>query len=418
MNKRLRRGQFALLCLLLCVLTAAARAESLYVVDQARNAVHLYNEQNGGFVDAGDFATFGLDSPVAIAVGADGSVYVANSGSNTVHKFDTRGNDLGAIIAANLDGPTAIAINGAGQLAVANSGSNTVWFNGIVLSDGINAPSGLAFDAQGNLYIANRGDNTIRKYNGATDLGVFAAFGLNAPTGLAIDANGNVYAANYDDNTVRKFSAAGTDMGGVFFNNLDAPIALAYSGSVGLAVSNQGNETIAPSIPGFGVFTPRGLAFGPTPPVATLTGTLVFNGLVASAASQNVTFQFRDPGSGSFLFTRSASVPANGNFSLIAVPIQNYSLWIKPATFLAEVVSVTGSATTLSSVSAAFDGGDANNDNSVDSSDFGILIGAFNTDASISGGGYDKTADFNGDGFVDSTDFGTLISNFNGTGAP
>ena len=61
-------------------------------------------------------------------------------------------------------------------------------------------------------------------------------------------------------------------------------------------------------------------------------------------------------------------------------------------------------------------GGDANNDNSIDSSDFGILIGAFNSSSAVSGSGYDPTADFNSDGSVDSSDFGILIGNFNLTG--
>ena len=53
----------------------------------------------------------------------------------------------------------------------------------------------------------------------------------------------------------------------------------------------------------------------------------------------------------------------------------------------------------------------------VDSTDFGLLIGAFNSDASIPGTGYDPTADFNEDGFVDSTDFGLLIGNYGAIGA-
>ena len=56
-------------------------------------------------------------------------------------------------------------------------------------------------------------------------------------------------------------------------------------------------------------------------------------------------------------------------------------------------------------------------DKSVDASDFGTLIGAFNTDGAISGSGYDPTVDFNFDGLVDSSDFGLLIGEFNNTGA-
>jgi hypothetical protein len=60
--------------------------------------------------------------------------------------------------------------------------------------------------------------------------------------------------------------------------------------------------------------------------------------------------------------------------------------------------------------------GDANNDNSVDSTDFGILIGSFNTSVTSVGSGYDPTADLNQDGSVDSTDFGLLIGEFNSKG--
>ena len=61
--------------------------------------------------------------------------------------------------------------------------------------------------------------------------------------------------------------------------------------------------------------------------------------------------------------------------------------------------------------------GDSNNDNSVDSTDFGTLIGAFGGAGSVTGSGYDATVDFNFDGSVDSTDFGILIGEFNSMGA-
>ena len=108
------------------------------------------------------------------------------------------------------------------------------------------------------------------------------------------------------------------------------------------------------------------------------------------------------------------------NFS-IGVPPDVYdvtiqgSKWLKKSFYYirAYVSPIYGGTiyTTLS-------GGDANGDNSVDSSDFGILIGAYGSDASIPGSGYDPTADFNCDGMVDSTDFGILIGNFNETGSP
>jgi hypothetical protein len=78
-------------------------------------------------------------------------------------------------------------------------------------------------------------------------------------------------------------------------------------------------------------------------------------------------------------------------------------------------VTVTG-ATTLTDVTLP--AGDENNDSNVDSSDFGILIGACNSSASLPGFGYDSTGDFNFDGGVDSTDFGLIIGNYDVAGTP
>ena len=69
-------------------------------------------------------------------------------------------------------------------------------------------------------------------------------------------------------------------------------------------------------------------------------------------------------------------------------------------------------------ISTTLTGGDANGDNSVDSTDFGLLIGAYGSSAAISGNGYIAGADFDCDGLVDSTDFGILINNFGVIGAP
>ena len=147
-----------------------------------------------------------------------------------------------------------------------------------------------------------------------------------------------------------------------------------------------------------------------------VSGALIFEQIASVAPPQNVTFQLRPVG-GETPTTQSVSVPYTGAFRLV-VPNGNYTLWIKPDTSLAVSLPVDVSSGNASGLTAMMSGGDANNDNSVDSTDFGILIGAFNTQISLPGGGYDPAADFNGDGSVDSSDFGMLIGNFNTMGAP
>ena len=60
--------------------------------------------------------------------------------------------------------------------------------------------------------------------------------------------------------------------------------------------------------------------------------------------------------------------------------------------------------------------GDANGDNAVDTSDFGLLVGAYGSSIKVPGSGYDPAEDFNCDGSVDTTDFGLLVGNYGGIG--
>ena len=152
-------------------------------------------------------------------------------------------------------------------------------------------------------------------------------------------------------------------------------------------------------------------------PYASLTGTLQFDQLTPNAASQNVLFQFRDPVGGAALFSQIVSVPPSGVYALTPVPTQPYTIWIKPVKYLARTAPVVVSGNNFAPISLAFEGGDANNDNSVDTSDFGILVGAYGGAAGVFGSGYDVRADFNSDGYVDPTDFAILVEGYGETGA-
>ena len=112
----------------------------------------------------------------------------------------------------------------------------------------------------------------------------------------------------------------------------------------------------------------------------------------------------------------------SGNFSvpegLQITDGNSYRVGVKPLSMPGLAVLLPGNFV-VSTASPANVGvvplrlGDGNGDGSIDSTDFGTLIGAFNSSASIPGSGYDPTADYNGDGLVDSTDFGLLIGDFN-----
>ena len=148
--------------------------------------------------------------------------------------------------------------------------------------------------------------------------------------------------------------------------------------------------------------------------LASVSGTVLLEAV--NSAGHSITLKFR-PTDGGIPLTQTVTLDANGAFSVSNVPTGTYSLAIKGDKWLQAAVLIDTNSGSVSGIKANLTGGDANNDNSVDSTDFGILIGAFNSDASLPGSGYDARVDFNEDGLVDSTDFSILIGDFNAIGA-
>ena len=164
----------------------------------------------------------------------------------------------------------------------------------------------------------------------------------------------------------------------------------------------------------------------------TVTGKIAFEGVPVLAAANPFaslgTFHvaFRLPGTttaahladvnAQYALTPISGSPF-GSFTLSGIPQGTYDVAIKGDKNLRVLlpnVMVTAN-TTLPNVTLP--AGDANNDNTVDTSDFGILVGAYNGDSSVPGSGYELDADFNFDGVVDTSDFSLLVGEYNNTGA-
>ena len=148
----------------------------------------------------------------------------------------------------------------------------------------------------------------------------------------------------------------------------------------------------------------------------TVAGTLNLQAAPTTAPAQNFTFQFR-PTDGGATITKTVSVSGNGAFSIPAIPANKYILRVKGGFYLAATAPLDATNGPVSNANIALDPGDSNGDNSVDATDFGTFVGAYNSLASVPGSGYDATADFNYDGSVDATDFGLFVGVYGATGA-
>ncbi len=214
----------------------------------------------GGFSgDGGPATSAQLSQPHAVAVDAQGSVYIADSNNNRIRKVG-----LGGTISTLAGTGRASGFSGDG---------------GPATSAYLSSPRGVAVDGQRNIYIADYGNNRVRKVSPGGTITTFAGTGIQGfsgdggpatsaqlyqPHGVAVDAQGNVYIAEYRGNRVRKVSPGGTittlagtgkagfsgDGGPATSARLYAPAGVAVDGNRNVYIADQQNGRVRKVSPG------------------------------------------------------------------------------------------------------------------------------------------------------------------------
>ena len=199
-----------------------------------------------------------LNLPTGVALAADGSIYIADTGNARIRKAGADGNistvagnglfrtggDGGAATSAVLYQPTGLAVDSAGNFYISEQVHHRVRKvspDGIIQTlagtgdpgytgDGgpaknakLFGPAGLAADAQGNVYIADVDNSVIRMVSAYGTITTVAGNGrftytgdgvpatstaLFAPFGVAVDALGSLYIADTDNERIRRVDAA------------------------------------------------------------------------------------------------------------------------------------------------------------------------------------------------------------------
>lgn len=242
-----------------------------------------------------------LTQPRASIADAAGNVYVADTGADVIRKIT--GNTITTLAGngkpgsgdatapgqgrlAQFNSPAALALDANGNLYVADAGNNTIRVvhpdrSVITLvpnSSFLSNPSGVAVDAAGNVYVSNTGSSRVTKFlPTGVSAGTFAGSGqqlhgydgdgglataalLLNPTGLAYDnKNGILYIADTGNHCIRKvdssgkiFTAAGTcgqggvggDGGSATAAHLFTPYSVAVDAAGNLYIADTGNGMI------------------------------------------------------------------------------------------------------------------------------------------------------------------------------
>ena len=197
-----------------------------------------------------------FSDPSGVALDANGTLYVADTGNNTIREVTPVGTNwvvttlagrAGVLGSANGTGtnalfyrPFGVAVNSAGDVYVADTYNDTIrkvtpagvvttlaglagnagFVNGPGSSAQFNTPFGVAVDSATNVYVADTSNNAIRRITPAGAVTTLAGNGTSGtndgsaarfqdPYSVAVDSATNIYVADTYNFTIRKVTPVG-----------------------------------------------------------------------------------------------------------------------------------------------------------------------------------------------------------------
>ncbi len=258
---------------------------SLYIADTDNHRIQHITESGevvqvwGSFGDvtAGVAPGGTFNQPWGIALGGDGSVYVADTWNHRIQKFNAEGEFItmwGMFGQAETPtafwGPRDVAVTEDGQVLVTDTGNKRIVvfdeqgnFIAQFGSPGMNAgefdePVGLVLDTEGKLYVADTWNQRVQVFVSDTfnflplstwDLTAWYGQSLDNKPYLDVDENGNIFIADPEGYRVLVLSADGQALYywgdyGSDEKTFAMPASVALDGLGGIWVTDAGNSRV------------------------------------------------------------------------------------------------------------------------------------------------------------------------------
>ena len=188
----------------------------------------------------------GLNAPRGLAIGSDGTIYVADTFNSRIVKLDAAGNLL------------------------ATWGSRTPYGQTSSAPGTFNEPWGVAVDNEGNVFVADTWNHRVQKFNSNGEfLLEWSSAGLASegpdrlwgPRGIAVSPASHVYLTDTDNKRVAVFDAFGKylfEFGAAGGGRLDEPVGIAIGPDGRVFIADTWNLCVA-------VFTAEGQSISSWP---------------------------------------------------------------------------------------------------------------------------------------------------------